>query len=249
MNQAAFVDVETSGFKASEHEIIELAIVLFTFDPKTGKILKVIDHYTGLREPSINIPKQSTKIHGLTMDDVKGKQIDDLKVAELIYNAEFIVAHNAKFDYPFLVKYLPDFKERPWHCSMEQVSWGNGSRSLTELAKKFKVKNESAHRAISDVKTSLRLLNVKRDNGKTFFHDILTAPKMLDEELEPKQAEKQKMNFKNFVKQEQNNINIWPYIIIIFTLTTAGALLFGFSGALGGIALSVLASVIIAIKS
>ena len=55
---AAFVDVETTGLDHRSDEVVELAIVLFAYDRSTGRILDIIDNYTGLRDPGRPIPER-----------------------------------------------------------------------------------------------------------------------------------------------------------------------------------------------
>src|SRR5665213_525850 len=51
---AAVIDVETTGL-SSEDEVIELAISLIEFHSETYLVTRVIDSYTGRREPSVPI--------------------------------------------------------------------------------------------------------------------------------------------------------------------------------------------------
>ena len=52
---AGCIDVETTGLSPYTNEIIELGLVLFAFNRQTGKIIEVLEEYTGLREPVCSI--------------------------------------------------------------------------------------------------------------------------------------------------------------------------------------------------
>jgi len=70
-----FVDVETTGLDTETDEIIEVALLPFDYDPSTGDVLAVHEDQAldELRDPGIPIPRESSQIHGIRDDDVKGK--------------------------------------------------------------------------------------------------------------------------------------------------------------------------------
>ena len=69
----AFVDVETTGLGRSD-EVVEFAIALFAFDVSPGGAVEIVDHYSGLREPSRPIDPGAQAAHGITAAHVRGKQ-------------------------------------------------------------------------------------------------------------------------------------------------------------------------------
>jgi DNA polymerase-3 subunit epsilon len=71
-----FVDVETTGLDTETDEIIEVALLPFDYDPSTGDVIAVHEHQAldELRDPGIPIPAESTQVHGITDDDVKGNR-------------------------------------------------------------------------------------------------------------------------------------------------------------------------------
>lgn len=70
----AVVDVETTGFSPTRDEIIELCIVLFRSDNSGLYIIE--DEYIGLREPSCVIHPAASRVNGITIADVCGKDLD-----------------------------------------------------------------------------------------------------------------------------------------------------------------------------
>ncbi len=88
--RAAIVDVETTGISGRD-EIIEIAVLLFSFDRETGLFLSRDDYYQGYQEPSFEIDAGATAIHGLTRENLRGKNIDKGKERELLGAAEQII--------------------------------------------------------------------------------------------------------------------------------------------------------------
>ncbi len=182
---AAFVDVETTGFKPPEDEIVELAIVLFTFDKDNGDITGIVQEYSGLRDPGRSIPPAATRVHGIKAAQVKGKRLDDAAITGILSRASFVVAHNAKFDYQFCNYYLPEFGKLPWYCSMKQVNWPGTSCGLNQQLDGHGIINKAAHRALSDVRAALELLRCHADDGQPYFSQLLDAAPMAKSKLMP----------------------------------------------------------------
>lgn len=174
---AALVDVETTGLSPSRHEVLEIAVLLFAFRRDSGEIAGLVDEYIGLREPRRRyIPYGATAIHGITYDMVQGRSLDDERILELFGRAEFLVAHNASFDYGFVARMYPEVNQKPWLCSMRQVNWrqyGFPSRGLQPLLAAHGIHPETAHRAAADCRAVLALLNRPSPQGNTYFQELL----------------------------------------------------------------------------
>ena len=112
-----FVDVETTGLDTETDEIIEVALLPFDYDPATGEIAAVHEDQAldELRDPGIPIPAESSQVHGITDDAVKGKVVDDDRLNTLVAEADLIIAHNAAFDRPMLERVWPCFAEPQSH--------------------------------------------------------------------------------------------------------------------------------------
>ncbi|MFW6381457.1 MAG: exonuclease domain-containing protein [Bacillota bacterium] len=175
--KAGFIDVETTGLSNTD-EIIELAITLFQFDRKNGKILQILDEYVGLREPGVSIKPGARKVHGLTRRDLKGKRLNREQIKRLIKEADFLIAHNASFDRRFVIKMFPEARQKEWRCSMSDISWkakGFQSRGLQNLLYDHNLTADQAHRALDDVHAALRLLATRNRSGNynTYFQELL----------------------------------------------------------------------------
>ena len=76
-----------------------------------------------LEDPGIPITPEITEITGITNEMVAGKRIDDAQVVELVSGACIVIAHNLKFDRPFLEQRFPVFEAllRALHCEGEAM--------------------------------------------------------------------------------------------------------------------------------
>ena len=164
---AIIVDTETTGLvmplvgpsepkretNAAPHaEIVSLAMVAIAYDPDDGVIKGAIGRFHAFNEPSHPIPPAATAIHGITDDDVRGKTISALEVAEFISlsaasvqsgvmfgsrdeaKLPLVIAHNARFDRRMLEHHFPSiFPDLPWACSQTQVPWTDHGFEGTKL--------------------------------------------------------------------------------------------------------------------
>ncbi len=172
------VDTETTGINADKDAIIELGMVLFEYDEKTGQAYRVLATFDQLEDPGFPIPAESTAVHGITDEMVEGRRIDDEEVARFLEGVELVVAHNAKFDRVFLEKRLPIFESLPWGCSLSQVDWngeGIGSAKLDYIAYQYGFFYE-AHRAEEDCFALLEILQQKLPrSGMRVLQSLLEA--------------------------------------------------------------------------
>ncbi|MBT4790336.1 MAG: DNA polymerase III subunit epsilon [Halobacteriovoraceae bacterium] len=160
----SILDTETTGLDHKKDEIIEIAIRKWVYHKKDHYLVKPIEEYSQLNEPVNNeISTIITGITGITKEDVKGKKIDWNKVAQLIAESDFILAHNAAFDRP-MIEAIPQIKEisasKFWTCSFKQVDWASKGfiSSKQELLSIFHGFHYSGHRALTDVDALANLL-------------------------------------------------------------------------------------------
>jgi DNA polymerase-3 subunit epsilon len=158
--RGAVVDTETTGLNLETDAIIEFAMVVFEYCRESGRVYRILEIFDQLEDPGMPIPPESTAVHGITDDMVAGKRIDDERVAELVQGLELVIAHNARFDRPFLEHRLPIFTTLPWACSLQQVGWSDesmASAKLEYLAYRMGFFYD-AHRAQTDCLALLELL-------------------------------------------------------------------------------------------
>ncbi len=171
-----YLDIETTGLDPDVDEIIELALVSFTFD-KNGQIYRIIDSKNYFNEPiHRDISEEITKITGITLNHVKGHKINWPEVHQIIDNCVLIVAHNASFDRPFLEKMDDLFCSKSWACSMNDIDWKNEgfeSLKLEYLAYRNGFFYEG-HRAEVDCRAGIELLTKPLlSQNFSAFHKLL----------------------------------------------------------------------------
>ncbi len=81
-------------------EVIEIGMVAFVHDAD-GRVGPVVGAPSQLRQPSIPIPPEITKLTGISDDMVAGQVLDLGAVRALLAPASLVIAHHAMFDRPF----------------------------------------------------------------------------------------------------------------------------------------------------
>lgn len=174
---AVALDTETTGRDTENDRIIELGLVPFAYDKQTGFIYRAFEPFNALEDPEMPIPEAASRVNGITDEMVAGKRIDDAKVQSIIERADFVLAHNSGFDRKFCERRMPFFKNVPWACSLQQMSWdaaGISSGKLEFIAFRLGFFYE-AHRAETDCLALLHALNqpLEELNGANAMSVIL----------------------------------------------------------------------------
>jgi len=173
---AGFLDVETTGLNPHCDEIIELSMYLFEFRWDNGEIIRIIERYVGLREPTVPISPGAQRVNRISLNELKGKYLDITLIENLIDKAEFLVAHNASFDKGFLGRLIQQSATKTWLCSLRNIDWkGKGFKScaLQNLLEVHGINTIRSHRAEDDVRATIELLSKKTENGKTYFYELI----------------------------------------------------------------------------
>jgi DNA polymerase-3 subunit epsilon len=177
VRRAAVIDTETTGMDSKVDRIIEIGIVVFEYAAETGAVGPVVGHLSALEDPGTPIPPESMAIHHITDAMVRGTRFDETVVAQLLDGVGLVIAHNAKFDRPFLEERFPLFTKIPWACSIRDLKWrdwGYSSASLEFLAYRSGFFYEG-HRAEIDCRALLAVLARPHDNnsGETPLRALL----------------------------------------------------------------------------
>ena len=149
------VDTETTGLSARSNYIIEIGMV------RVSK-LKVVETYHSLINPGKSIPYFITNLTGISDDDVYNAPFfEDIAddITEFIGEG-VLIAHNLSFDKNFL-RY--EFRRtRKLYPTLK-------SKSLSSVSSHLRIKNNSAHRALSDAEvTAKALIKMIREAKKNF---------------------------------------------------------------------------------
>jgi len=190
LRKCIFLDVETTGLDHTVDKVIELALVPFEYDAN-GNIYKILPAYNGFQDPGIPIPANITELTGITDDMVKGQFLDKNVINEILSDCVLVIAHNARFDRPFMESVCDEFKDKYWACSIADISWnaeGFGSSKLEYLAYQFKFFYE-AHRAVIDCQVGIHILTqILPRSGKIAMQQLLESARRTDFRLWAKGA-------------------------------------------------------------
>lgn len=175
VRQGLFVDVETTGLDVLHDEIIELAMIPFTYGTD-GEIYSVGDAFGQMRQPSKPISPEITALTGITDAMVEGRSIDPDEVAAFAAPAALVIAHNAAFDRRFLERYSDVFTTKPWACSMSEIDWAAEGYEGTKLAYLATGAGffYERHRATHDCLAAIELLARRHPgSGRTGLQQLL----------------------------------------------------------------------------
>ncbi|MTI83043.1 MAG: hypothetical protein FH756_03890 [Firmicutes bacterium] len=175
---AGLIDIGTTGLSPVRDEIIELCIILFSFDCETGEVIDILDKYCGLREPSVPFSKRANKLLGISRKSVQGMSLDSRRIKSLLDQAEIIVAHNASFHSAFVSNHFTEAAEKPWYCSMNGIDWkGKGflSKSLHKLLKAHGIESPARNRAKYNALATLSFLSNGGSNNESYLPELLNS--------------------------------------------------------------------------
>lgn len=148
------LDCETTGLDPATDSIIEIAVVVFTFDT-------VITTFETLIDPGCPIPDSSIAIHHITNDMVINKpKIQEVlpEILKLI-DQHIIMGHGISLDITFIAE-AAKRNAIPCHLSnnrtldtlrMARLYGESPTNSLERLREHFNIAAEGAHRAMNDV--------------------------------------------------------------------------------------------------
>lgn len=156
------VDVETTGLDRHKDQIIEFAAAVLKY--REGEVVSHEYTYSALQDPGVPLSRVITEITGLTDQDLQGQQIPDQKVEEIFESADFIVSHNAEFDWSFCRARWPKAVDgKLWACSLSQVDWSGFGFPVAkqEVLARYHGFFYDAHRASVDVEALTKILQMR----------------------------------------------------------------------------------------
>lgn len=153
-------DLETTGLKPEQHEIIEFGAIRVNRDAKHHET------FQALVKPKKKIPKKITQITGITQDmvDHEGQPLDSILPEFLRFISDLpLVSFNAEFDMAFLEAAMAQCEpsthlNNQVSCALRMArrAWpGRKSYRLADLAKDGGLSLEANHRALGDCQRAL----------------------------------------------------------------------------------------------
>lgn len=178
--RGVYLDTETTGVFYKDDEVIQICMLPFIYaqDPVTRHytVIGVYPPYVGFKEPSEPLTQEIIGLTGITMDMLKGQNLDIEHIETILEKTDFVIAHNAAFDRPFAHDISKKFSENKWACSMSNVPWrdlGFESLKLTHLASDLGFYFEP-HQADKDCLAGLAILAQVDEAGESYFHKMIT---------------------------------------------------------------------------
>lgn len=181
MCNGLYVDCETDGIDTNKSEIIELAMVPFSFQPG-GQIIAVDTEHaiSMLNEPSKGLSEEIRKLTGIEPADLVGHRLDFDVITEACNGVDLVIAHNAAFDRKMTERYHGDFSTIPWACSQQDVPWREVFHAPSERLEVLALFKSNvfygAHRAMIDCMIGIHVLATTFDlNGRSAFEYLFEA--------------------------------------------------------------------------
>ncbi|MCX6140553.1 MAG: exonuclease domain-containing protein [Candidatus Kapabacteria bacterium] len=185
------VDVETTGGKATDHRMTEIAMCVVEDDA-------IVRSYESLINPHQPIPDFIQMMTGITPDMVADAPDEDVVLApiisELSSDAQVVVfvGHNVGFDWSFVSKAIERMGEPPpdilrlCTCRLSRrLSTGLPKHNLGAVAEFYGCTISARHRAMGDTEATARVLMklIERARGE---YDVLTLGDLIAMQHAPK---------------------------------------------------------------
>ena len=170
----SFFDLETTGLNISKDKIIEISILKINTDQSE-------ESYTKKINPEIEIPAESTEIHGVTNEDVKdcptfGQLAEEIK--DFIGDSDLAGYNSNKFDIPFLIEQFlvhgVDFSmENRRFVDVQTIFHKMEQRTLSAALKFYCNQDlENAHSAEADTRATYEILKAQLDRYEEVENDM-----------------------------------------------------------------------------
>ncbi len=173
-NPIVFLDLETTGVDVAKDRIVEISVIKIL--PNGGEEVK-----TRRINPTIPIPPETTKIHGISDEDVKDcptfREIAK-NLAVFIEGCDFAGYNSTKFDIPMLAEEFlragveVDFRSHRM-VDVQNIFHKMEQRTLVAAYKFYCQKElENAHSAEADTRATYEVLQAQLDRYPDLKNDI-----------------------------------------------------------------------------
>lgn len=167
LREVVVIDFETTGLDPAKDRVISVAAVAANIQEMIADRGQEVRYFSARFNPERHIPKEASKIHGITDADVKDeKPFRDHASALLEFiGTRTIIAHNAEFDVAFLKAELErcglTLPEGEVFCTMKHGArmLGRSRISLDALSREFSLgaRESSRHDALEDTILTLKI--------------------------------------------------------------------------------------------
>ena len=166
------VDTETTGLDSVNDFCIEVGAILFHVPSRS-----VLAQQSFLLPVSSNAAEH---INRISADVTRVRQPWEEAIGyfkALLKSAELLVAHNAAFDKQWFHKGPLPKIDKPWLCSMEDITWPSSLQirpnpSVRDLALAYEIPVWSAHRALTDCIYIAEVFNRCEDLETLLLHGL-----------------------------------------------------------------------------
>ncbi len=160
-------DLETTGLEPSRETIIEIGAV-----PIIDGVVREDCAFHSLVDPDRPIPPDSTAIHGITNEMVRGRPRIEVVLPEFLryVGAHALLAHNAEFDMGFIAAACRKLELTPpagtVHDTLlmsRRAHANERKHDLDSLCRRLKLDVGTRHRSIDDVLLTCRAFLLLRE--------------------------------------------------------------------------------------
>ena len=170
----AFIDLETTGVDTNKDRIVEIGILKINPDSSREEFLKRTN-------PTIPIPPDATKVHGISNDDIKdAPKFSEIasEIAQFIDDSDLGGFNCNRFDFPMLAEEFGragvqfDFSKRKI-VDVQRIFHQMERRDLSAAVEFYcNKKLVDAHSALGDVVATFEVLEAQLDRYSTLQNDI-----------------------------------------------------------------------------
>ena len=177
------IDIETTGLSKHYHKITEIAAARV----RNGRIVK---SYQILINPQVRISSFITGLTGIDNKMVKDSPTIRQALPSFVrfLGKDIFVAHNATFDFGFLERNLKKYHNHQFSnnrlCTRKlanRLFQELPRKRLVDVCEFLNIKNLQAHRALGDVKATVKvftnMLDLLKDKGISNAEDIIRFEK------------------------------------------------------------------------
>ena len=166
VNNVTILDLETTGLDPEKDEVIEIGAILYSVENQA-----VLQQVSTLFPVSQNPQEHTNKIKAEATKSFNPFEIEyDYKwLDDMVFQSDYLIAHNADFDKQWLITKGHDYSYRPyeknWLCTLNDFVWPHNHKpsNLITTALNHGIGVTKAHRALSDCQLIAELFDRTED--------------------------------------------------------------------------------------